>query len=72
MMPNIEEALLNEVDRVVNSGAISEEDLASYFKDGESFVLAKSIVTAWFRRDPYGPPNHSKSLNEFFRRISYI
>lgn len=72
MMPDMEEALREEVDRVLAGGFISEEEYQKYLNNGESFVLAKAIITSWFASEPYGPPSYSKSLTEFFKRIREV
>jgi len=72
IIPDIEQALRQEVDRIVDSGSISEEEYESYLNNGLSFILAKAIISQWFASEPYGPPKYSKSLKEFFNRIGRI
>lgn len=72
IMPDIEQALDQEVDRIVDSGAVSEEEYESYLNNGLSFILAKAIISQWFASEPYGPPKFSKSLKQFFNRIACV
>jgi len=72
IIPDIEQALDQEVDRIVDSGAVSEEEYESYLNNGLSFILAKAIICQWFSSEPYGPPKYSKSLKQFFNRIACV
>ena len=69
IMPDIKMALYREVDRIVTGASISDEEYAKYLNGGESFILAKAIISQWFSTEPYGPPKFSKSLKDFFKRI---
>lgn len=67
MIPDFEDALMQEVDRLTSSGAISEEDYNTYLQGGDSYALAKMIITCWFRIDPYAP--HDKNMIKFMKNL---
>jgi len=67
MIPDIEDALMQEVDRLVLSGAISKEDYNTYLQGGDSYALAKMIITCWFRVDPYAP--RDKNMIKFMKNL---
>ncbi len=68
LLPDIEAALLEKVEAVVNSGCISEEDYEKYLDGGESFALAKTIITSFFDERPYSS-KWNDELIDLQRRI---
>lgn len=67
MIPDFEDALMQEVDRLTSSGAISEDDYNAYLEGGDSYALAKMIITCWFRVDPYAP--RDKNMIKFMKNL---
>jgi len=72
MCTDIERELVKYSKTVLMSGMVSEEDVASQLDNGKSYRLAKAIVSAWMRTDPYGPLSWDKTQEKFIRNIELI
>jgi len=69
MLPDIEEDLAKRAKELLMTGCISEKEYKEYLGDGDKFVLAKAIISAFFDDKPYYPPSNHKSLT-LFKRLS--
>lgn len=72
MCKDIENALLRYSKSVLLSGMVSEEEIISYLDNGNNYRLAKAIVSAWMRSDPYGPSSWDKTQQRLIKNIGLV
>lgn len=72
MCKDIENALLRYSRSVLLSGMVSEEEIISHLDNGNNYRLAKAIVSAWMRSDPYGPSSRDKTQQRLIKNIELV